>query len=142
MKLVLPLATVGILALLIGPALGQAAVTTTNPHTARAQKVEIVSGGATQSDLHLDWFRTFGNFERDHSAITRELKRDPFLVRSSRFRHQHPEWATFLREHPAIHRDIVANPGDYLVIAPRLVSSSRSERQAKHTVRTVGKSKA
>jgi len=131
MKRLFPLATVA-LTLLVSPALSHAEVTTQNTHSDKARKVEIVSGGATQTDLHLSWLREFGNFERDHSAISRDFSRDPLLVSSNRFRNQHPEWAAFLRAHPAIQADIKANPGNYVVIRPRLAYVPKHERQSKH----------
>jgi hypothetical protein len=142
MKLAFPLATMGMLALLISPALGQAAVTTVNSRSREAGKVEIVSGGAIQSDLHLNWLRDFGNFEHDHSAIAFDLSRNPFLVRSGEFRTEHPEWAIFLKNHPALCADIEANPGNYLVVTPHQVYASEHGRQSTHMRRSATKTKA
>ncbi len=142
MKRAFPLATVGILALLISPALGNAAATTANARSREARKVEIVSGGATQLDLHLNWLRDFDNFERDHSAIARDLSRNPSLVRSNKFRSEHPEWAKFLTDHPAIRADVEANPGNYLVIKPRLAYASEHGRQSTHMRPSATKAKA
>lgn len=142
MKLVLPSATVCMLALLISPALSQAAVTTAKARSGEAGKVEIVSGGTTQSDLHLNWLRNFDNFERDHSAIARDLSRNPFLVRSSKFRSDHPEWAKFLTDHPAIRADIEANPGNYLVTTPRLAYASEHGRQSAQMRKGASKARA
>ncbi len=142
MKLVLPSATVCMLALLISPALSQAAITTAKARSGEARKVEIVSGGATQSDLHLNWLRDFDNFERSHSAIARDLSRDPYLVRSSKFQSEHPAWAKFVADHPAIRADIEANPGNYLVITPRLAYASEHGRQSIHKGQSAAKAKA
>jgi hypothetical protein len=123
MKLGLPLAIAGTLAFFLSPALGLAAAA--EPANAQAshaikKEVEIVSGGAAKSDLHLSWLRDFEHFKRDHPAITHDFNRDPMLVCSREFRTDHPEWASFLNEHPAIGADIEANPGNYVAIPPRL----------------------
>ena len=142
MKRTFPLATAGLLALIFSPVLGDAAATTAKVRSREAGKVEIVSGGATQSDLHLNWLRDFDNFERGHSAIARDLSRDPYLVRSSKFQSEHPAWAKFVADHPAIRADIEANPGNYLVITPRLASASEHGRQSLHTGQRAAKAKA
>ncbi|HVB81479.1 MAG TPA: hypothetical protein VNE82_16215 [Candidatus Binataceae bacterium] len=142
MKVVLSLATIGILAMFINPALGQSAVTTAKTQSGKARAVEIVSGGAAQSDLHLNWMREFGSFERANPAIARQFRRDPSLVRNVEFRNEHSSWAAFLREHPAIRADIEANPGNYLVVSPDLAYVSEHARQSTHMLRSKTKAKA
>jgi hypothetical protein len=125
MKLGFSLAIAGTLAFLLSPALGMAsAAEPANAHRARVIK-EVVSGGAAQSDLHLSWLRDFEQFKRDHPAIAHDFNRDPMLVRSRAFRTNHPEWASFLNEHPAIQADIDANPGNYVAIPPRLAYATQ-----------------
>jgi hypothetical protein len=120
MKLGLPLAIAGTLAFFLSPALGLAAAAEpANAQSARVIK-EVVSGGAAKSDLHLSWLRDFEHFKRNHPAIAHDFNRDPMLVCSREFRTNHPEWASFLNEHPAIQADIKANPGNYVAIPPRL----------------------
>ena len=94
----------------------------------RGSKMVIVSGGAAQSDLHLNWLNAFGDFERAHPEIARDFNRHPLLVCNQEFRSSHPEWATFLKEHAALRADIEANPGNYLVIPPRLASVYRQHQ--------------
>ncbi|HJU12440.1 MAG TPA: hypothetical protein VJ728_16270 [Candidatus Binataceae bacterium] len=94
-----------------------------NEEAGHARKAEIVSGGAAQSDLHLDRFREFDTFLRSHPVISRDFDRQPTLIRSREFRSKHPDWASFLREHPAIEADINANPGNYVVIGPNVASA-------------------
>jgi hypothetical protein len=85
----------------------------------RAEREIIVSGSATNHDLHLNWLRSFDTFQSSHPAIAHAFWHNPTLVVSSRFRHEHPEWAAFLSTHPDIARAIAANPGNYVVIEPR-----------------------
>jgi len=137
-----PLATASIVALLISPGFGNAATITATAHSRYPNKVTIVSGGASQSDLHLNWFRDFDNFESEHAIIARDLGRNPVLVRSSKFRSEHPEWATFLTDHPGLCADIDANPGNYLVITPRVVNTSKQAQEAKQMEQSHTKAKA
>jgi hypothetical protein len=143
MKRVLPfLGTVGIVALLFGPATGQAAAASAKTQSSRSSPAEVVSGGATQSDLHLNWLRDFSRFEDAHPAIAREFRQDPLLVRNAEFRSEHSSWAAFLKEHPAIRSDIEANPGNYLVIPPRLAYGAEHGWQSAHTHANGTKAKA
>lgn len=124
MKLGFPLVTVGMLALFMSPGLVMAVAAPTNAQGARIIK-EVVSGGAVQSDLHLNRIRDFEHFERNHPAIAHDFNRDPMLVCSRQFRTNHPEWAEFLNEHPAIGNDIEMNPGNYVAIPPRLAYAAQ-----------------
>jgi hypothetical protein len=97
----------------------------------RAGREIIVSGSATNHDLHLNWLRSFDTFQSNHPAIARAFWHNPTLVVSSRFRHEHPEWAGFVSTHPDIARDIAANPGNYVVIEPRYAAAFE---QYRHTM--------
>jgi hypothetical protein len=134
-RLVFSLATGGLLMLLLTVLFLPATAGAANTETGHGRKVEIVSGGATQSDLHLNMLREFGSFERSHPAIARAFDRQPMLIRSKEFRSRHPEWATFLREHPAIEADIEANPGNYVVIRPGMASASWHRQEWMKTTR-------
>jgi hypothetical protein len=125
LRLVSVLATGGLLILLVTGIFRLTVASAANTESGHASNVEVVSGGATQSDLHLGRFREFESFARNHPAIARDFDRHPMLIRSTEFRRKHPEWATFLKQHPAIEADIQANPGNYVVIRPGLASASR-----------------
>jgi hypothetical protein len=119
-RLALLLATGGLLMLLLMCTLLPSVAGAEAGHSRNA---EIVSGGATQTDLHLNRFREFDSFMRSHPAIARDIDHQPTLIRSTEFRSSHPQWATFLRQHPAIKADIEANPGNYVVIRPEVAST-------------------
>jgi hypothetical protein len=89
----------------------------------RSGREIIVSGSATNHDLHLNWLRSFDAFQSNHPAIAHAFWHNPTLVVNSRFRHEHREWAGFLSSHPDIARDIAANPGNYVVIEPRYAAA-------------------
>lgn len=132
MKLAFSLAAIGISALVFSPALSRAAVTT-NPSGAKTAKPEIVSGGAVQSDLHLDWLRDFEGFERAHPAIARDFRPDPRLIRIS----ERPTWSAFLAQNPEIHADIEANPRNYLDLSPHRTYASKLESSPRHSAQRV-----
>jgi hypothetical protein len=122
-RLALLLATGGLLMLLLTCTLLPSVAGATSKEAGHSRNVEIVSEGATQTDLHLNRFREFDSFMRSHPAIARDIDHQPTLIRSTEFRSSHPQWATFLRQHPAIKADIQANPGNYVVIRPEVAST-------------------
>jgi hypothetical protein len=124
LQLLFLLATGGLLTLLLTSMFLPAIAGAANVEGGHGRRVEIVSGGATQSDLHLDRLREFEGFMQSHPEIARDINRQPTLIRSAEFRSKHSQWATFLREHPTIKADIEANPGNYVIIRPNVASSS------------------
>lgn len=139
MKRVLLLAMAGTMALLLRPATGRAASNAMNTET---PKVVIVSGGASESDLHLNRQRAFERFERDHPTIARDFRRQPLEVSSGNFRTENPEWSAFLAQHPAIRADIERNPGNYVVITPREEHALEHELHLRHMTRNASNTKA
>jgi hypothetical protein len=124
MRLALLLATGGLLMFPLTCVSLPSIACAANREGGHARKVEIASGGATQTDLHLNRFREFDSFMRSHPEVARDINRQPMLIRSTEFRSSHPQWATFLRQHPAIKADIETNPGNYVVIRANVASTS------------------
>jgi len=129
MKHKVPFAMLGIVALLVTPALNR---TTASAESARPKHSEVVAGGAALSDLHLNRFRKFENFLDNHPAIARDFSRNPLLVDSADFQNRHPQWMGFLTEYPTIHADIRANPGNYVVMGPRAEAAWEQGQRSEH----------
>jgi hypothetical protein len=82
--------------------------------TSAAPRVEIFSGGASTTDLNLNGYRAFDQFARENPQIVRQLHRNPRLINDPSYARRHPEFADFLKTHPAVAEDLAENPGNYL----------------------------
>jgi hypothetical protein len=99
-----------------------AAMSNVAPNSREGKEV-LIAGGATNKDLHLNWYRSFEHFEAQHPTVAHDFQRNPRLVVSSRFRHENPQWGSYLKTHPDLARNIAANPGNYVVIEPQFATS-------------------
>ena len=54
--------------------------------------------------------RSLDDFLDKHSAIERELRRDPSLANKAEYIAKHPEFKTYLDQHPLIRQELAENP--------------------------------
>ncbi|HKN01246.1 MAG TPA: hypothetical protein VJX23_12080 [Candidatus Binataceae bacterium] len=106
-------------AVLSTPALAQQV----QPRVMHNGNVDIVFEGATNSDLNIDQYKAFDQFESAHPDIIRQLRMRPKLVDSQKYLTNHPQLAQFMSEHPDWKADFVKNPGNYL---PRSRSAEKA----------------
>jgi len=93
------------------------------PRVIHNGNVDIVAEGATNSDLNIDQYKAFDQFESAHPDIIRELRTRPRLVNSQKYLTNHPQLVQFMSEHPDWRADFVKNPGNYL---PRSLSAEKA----------------
>jgi phage-related protein len=65
-------------------------------------------------DITLGEVRSFDNFLDDHSAIDRELTKNPSLINDREYIAKHPELREYLGAHPAVRADLHENPRAFM----------------------------
>jgi hypothetical protein len=76
-----------------------------------------------RDDAH-DRSMRFGEFLGSHGQLSDQLGRDPTLVRNEEFMANHPELRDYLKDHPDVQKDLMANPQDFVRSAQQFSNGS------------------
>lgn len=91
--------------------------TTSAPAVSTGNAV-IVAGGADPSDIPMQRYKAWDEFQLSHPEIAKELSRKPELINSSRYLANYPDLKEFFNAHPDIRQDMASNPDNYLAVVP------------------------
>jgi len=79
----------------------------------------IVFEAANTSDLPMDLYKIWGEFEKSHPDIEHDLAYNPKQLDDANYLHKHPDFAKLLDENPELFKEMRRNPGNFAAIPPR-----------------------
>jgi hypothetical protein len=85
-----------------------------------------------ENDLNRDLARrpsaNFGEFLGGHSNISKDLSRDPSLVKNQEYMENHPELKEYLNAHPDVQQELMKNPQSFVKSAQEFGNSGNNGR--------------
>jgi len=81
---------------------------------AKSGNAIIESGGASNTDLNLERYKAWDEFQSSHPEVARELRHNPRLAGSSEFLNKHTELKQLFESNAGMQQDMMHNPGNYV----------------------------
>lgn len=90
-------------------------------------------GNGRDRDASHEHMADFGGFLGGHATISKDVSKDPSVVKNHEYVQQHPELSAYLSAHPDVRDDLMANPASFVKGAQQINSSGSATGGASTT---------